>query len=1247
MEIKEIDEINNLMGLSELNKDNILEEDNSIEIIDIQGKKNLKNKIRYLELLNYISERDDKKYHNKNEFLCNILLIPSEIDISQKISTLSLLSYCYQENNKKEQIYKIGRKFQENVNFLNEVNPILFVRVFFRTAYFLKKKQNYIYSLKYLNKANNIIKTYIKSEEDKKVIDLVDKNNKEIFFQVENYLKNLKNKFALDDNYFSFNIRKKMKLIIDKVLQNNEKENENGDYLFAISKIWLIKLNNFLKDYNISKETNISDVFLDKAFDLVYFLECYYRKNNITEMELNGKNKSISFSSFPGPINNFDITDFKDNWNDNINIDENFYIKDDMKLNVDYCLINQNDWNFLNSYFGSTNEILRRKNNLELIKFKFILFDKRINNRNNNIDLLKFKYIQINKNLTIRQLKEKIINIMNFNLEKKIFNDNNELSKEVINNKNLVFYTLEKNKKEILIEICFGYIININKYESIYIDKLDLEDNITIKDFFTKYNKNYKILLIEVVENNKNNFLEDLKIKFEGEYKCTICNKTIKDINKKYNCNFCYLSIFCSKDCAKKSIDHLKLDQKLEQIFEPKFNLSNLLSIKLETLLGETAVKGRICLKNTGNYCFLNSCLQCLSNTEDLTKYFLNGDFIQEINNNNSSTNKGEISRAYNKLINKMWKENNNIIRPNKFLEVFFSKEKSFINNDHPDPYEFLLSLLKNVHNELNRVKDKQNIVFEEKKEDETNEKASLRYLKYLKKKEDSIINDLFQGLFKCVTKCAVCENKTITFEEFINLSLSLPNKKIENQIKLFLSNGIFIDLKIRIDKFTEIKDVIEKAIFYLDNTKYLEILTGCGNVINNHIINYNNTKTPKAILYNNIIVTEFTHDLKIVNIYKTSYNSVPKLIENKNGDLKNYMNVGSKNNILIINNKIIEFTNDNNKILNIYENRNNEIVLFERDINCITNNNIIDIFVYPIKEVKSTENNTNEIFKLSYPILISMKKDDSLKDLKLLIFSKFSKIFKGKFNKNRYISICFPHLFESWQNFKCPNKICPLCKEIFKKNNKYCLLFKNKKDDTKISEIIELLGNFDPLILYGKSQAYDLNSELYKNMKLFRENNFEFNKKIITIYDCLELFKEKEILIDGKKFFCKKCNKYQKVIKTEQIYKTPLYLIIHLDRFKGKEVLIKSLFGSKNETYIEYNTNLNLNNFVIGPDKDKSKYSLYGVVVHKRIINDFYSLSFCKNQGQWILYDNDKLECDKNPINKDAYILFFKKMYY
>ena len=36
-------------------------------------------------------------------------------------------------------------------------------------------------------------------------------------------------------------------------------------------------------------------------------------------------------------------------------------------------------------------------------------------------------------------------------------------------------------------------------------------------------------------------------------------------------------------------------------------------------------------LQNIGNTCFMNSGIQCLSNTIELTKYFLSNDFIKDI----------------------------------------------------------------------------------------------------------------------------------------------------------------------------------------------------------------------------------------------------------------------------------------------------------------------------------------------------------------------------------------------------------------------------------------------------------------------------------------------------------------------------------------------------------------------------------------------------------------------------------------
>ena len=70
--------------------------------------------------------------------------MPLEIDLSFKISTYSLITYCYQVNENFIQIYNITRKFVKNEDNLKVVDPIYEFHTFFRTAFFLHKQNQYI-----------------------------------------------------------------------------------------------------------------------------------------------------------------------------------------------------------------------------------------------------------------------------------------------------------------------------------------------------------------------------------------------------------------------------------------------------------------------------------------------------------------------------------------------------------------------------------------------------------------------------------------------------------------------------------------------------------------------------------------------------------------------------------------------------------------------------------------------------------------------------------------------------------------------------------------------------------------------------------------------------------------------------------------------------------------------------------------------------------------------------------------------
>ena len=1299
-------------------------------------------KLNYTNILNIV-KKDKSDVYKTNEFLCNLLLMPQKIELSDKVSTLNLLSGYYKNRNQMHLIYQIINKFDKRLESLMSIEPALVANVFVRGMEFLKMEGNYMYSYKYLLKTNKIL--------EKNAIIIKKKYNMESFenFCEEinaNYIKNViiyRTKFSDDESIKDEDI-KNIKKLIDLLIDDKyeiDKENENT-YLYAINKKWIIKAKSFIENYIKAKKDNIQN-FFDEAFDPQYIYESYFDVKDIKK----DKDKPKLFFAFPGLINNFEISTFKDYWKDSKNLDENDFMKNEVKLNEDYLLINEKDWKLLSEIFGATNEIKRKKNKFDLVQLKFILFDKRISNVNENSHLLKEKYILINKNVNIKELKDKIIRVTNdvLNIEenneiikineneekknekeeeqkkenekkemkdenkkdkeeamkdekgkkeeeienseskeniqtkdkkdegkinedtqnveevkngentktkeniknekekkeensnkeseklkeepsiekgkesdKKLNEDNKEienLNKKYQNSKDLYlsFYILDKNKKELLIEMTLSLIQSLKSYESLFINEIskeEIEDTNPLTTLLNIYNKEKHILLINIYSSNDEKFLIDLKM--NKEFKCSICSKSIDDLKNRYKCEICNYSLFCSKECSDQSKQHTRLNKWLFSYKDKIFVLSELLSMNLDDLLSKNSRYGRVGLGNMGNTCYMNSALQCLSNTEDLTKYFLFLSFKTEINNASSLSSKGLISKAYYNLIDSLWNENNNAILPKSFRITFCKKTGLFLNNEQQDSQEFLIGLLDNLHEDLNRITNKKYQELEEQRKNETDEEASQRWWNYYKSRENSIIVDLFQGQYKSTIKCLKCGKTSTSYDTYMSLGLPIPNQKTQTQIKLLTEDLKFIDLNIRINDNVQIKDIIKKAVLFLDKEKYKKFLNNKNNEKEKDI------EVPMNILYNNIEIIEFNDNFKMVNIYKTSFEH----IKNKDNLEQPFI--------------------DDLKLINWYKNNNNtELILYEKNINS-DKDDYINIYLYPIttKKIEGFFSSSNKDIILSYPIIISIKKEKTLEDLETLVLIRFEKFLKQ--NKKDSIELCYPHCNKEWGKFKCIDNICPLCQKKID-SKKYCQIT-NK--NILISDLLNKQTKRS-LIFFAKSKIYFKNKEFYKGMPLFNEKStaeIKSSRNNLSVYDAFDLFNKEEFLEGDNQWYCNNCKQHQNAAKKIEIYKTPLYLIIQLKRFKQRNNIVRFILGSKNTTYINYKEVLNLKEFVVGPDKDKSIYNLYAITIHKEFMNGGHYIAFCKNKGIWITYDDDRVIKCENPISKDAYLLFYKK---
>ena len=658
---------------------------------------------------------------------------------------------------------------------------------------------------------------------------------------------------------------------------------------------------------------------------------------------------------------------------------------------------------------------------------------------------------------------------------------------------------------------------------------------------------------------------------------------------------------------------------------------------KISNYLTEDSSHGLCGGKNLGNTCFMNSSIACISNCTELTYYFLSGEYKKDINKENKLGMGGKLALSWGNLLQQYWVEKTRVGNPAEFKKTLGNKVAMFRGFGQQDSNEFMNFFIDYLNEDLNATTQKPYIELDSKKESETDEECAKRFWESNLKRNDSIITDLFCGQYKSTIICPECGNINITFDPFNTLTLPLVNKNVEN-------NNINDEYEY-IDEF---------HIFYVPKYSLRKpIRIEIKNILKNITLDelFKTLSNKRDFIYKDLINEIFF--TKILNTKLIDFIEDISEIEDHINDF-----IFSFDVLDILENIKIPLYFTNSQFPRIIS--TNEDMTFEELRKKIYLN--LRKYIYSPLYSKEERNDKDILSKEIQNFLHNMNiKDDKI--IKM-IEEEYEILFNNKEEKKENIQVFLNDLpFEIYlKNKNSEKKIIIIDKNNFYKisDDLSNLLGINSLEE-KFSEKLSLLENYEIFVdlniksKYINQKEMKLNSCLiyktdFKNVKInktksknkFKKNNSSLNNPTITLGDCLQNFSKEEKLEPGNEWYCPKCKKHTLAKKKMELYYLPKLLIICFKRF-----VRESYRWRKNEQFVDFPiNNLNMGNYMIGPDKDHSIYNLFAVSQHYGSTGFGHYTAVCKNFDKWYSYNDSSVHpCSENDARSSAaYVLFYRR---
>uniref|UniRef100_A0AAX7T9C7 Ubiquitin carboxyl-terminal hydrolase n=1 Tax=Astatotilapia calliptera TaxID=8154 RepID=A0AAX7T9C7_ASTCA len=591
-------------------------------------------------------------------------------------------------------------------------------------------------------------------------------------------------------------------------------------------------------------------------------------------------------------------------------------------------------------------------------------------------------------------------------------------------------------------------------------------------------------------------------------------------------------------------------------------------------------------LSNLGNTCFMNSALQCLSNASPLTEYFLTDQYEAEINRENPLGMRGEIAEAYADLVKQMWLSRSSYVAPRTFKTQVGRFAPQFSGYQQQDSQELLAFLLDGLHEDLNRVKKKPYLALRDA-EGRPDEIVAKEAWTNHRLRNDSIIVDIFHGLFKSTLVCPECSKVSVTFDPFCYLTLPLPLKK-DRTMEVFL---------VRSDpqsRPTQYRVVVPKLGTITDLCSALSKLCGISpeNMVVADVYNHRFHKLYRRDDGLNQIMEKddiFVYEVQEENSERMS---LPVYFRERHSK-----HAGSSTSTMLFGQPLLITVPRHNLIADVlYDKILERIGIATRIIrcglcHCLGEEEAMDHQVSP-----EPENGQSE-------------EEEEASDLQNGSKGDTTKLFT----------------FSIVNSYGTAN-ISPLpCDGNVLKLNPHSTVAIDWDTESK------KLYYDEP-----EAEAYEKHESMLQPQK---------KKTTVALRECIELFTTMETLGEHDPWYCPTCKKHQQATKKFDLWSLPRILVVHLKRFSYNRC-----WRDKLDTVVDFPIrDLNMSEFVCDPKAGPYVYDLIAVSNHYGGMGGGHYTAYGKNKvdGKWYYFDDSSVSSatEDQIVTKAAYVLFYQRI--